>query len=204
MLTSALTTSHLTITMLTITMMDSMDNINTNNSKPFMACLVVKTKTEPTPRQRELGCDAFSYYSNKFNLMKTLLLKDDDVQVLHSTDITFQGPAAKRRKGANAQPIQVQDGGVRQTRLSFEVHPSLLLEENEDFLGVLDDMNCADVSDYETEDDETEEEEEEEDEEESDDKDSGGTAVDEEKDGGEDDDYDCKKIGLALRSLFFG
>ena len=172
----------------------SVDTSNTNNSKPFMA----KTKTEPTPRQRELGCDAFSYYSNKFNLMKTLLLKDDGVEVLHSADITFQGPAAKRRKGANAQPIQVQDGGVRQTRLSFEVHPSLLLDENEDFLGVLDEMNCADVSD-----DETEEEDEE-----SDDKDSGGAAADEEEEEKEekddDNDYDCKKIRLALRSLFFG
>jgi hypothetical protein len=176
-----------------------MDTSTNTNTKPPVAGLVVKTKFEPTPRQRELGCDAFSYYSNKFNLMKTLLLKDDDVQVLHSTDITFQGPAAKRRKGANAQPIQVQDGGVRQTRLSFEIHPSLLLDENEDFLGVLDEMNCADVSDDETE--------EEEDEEESDDKDSGGTAADEEtkkKDGDDDDDDECKKIRLALRSLLLG
>jgi hypothetical protein len=109
---------------------DSSSMDATTNTKPSAACLLVKTKTESTPRQRELGCDAFSYYSNKFNRMKTLQLKDDDVEVLHSAGITFQGPAAKRRKGANAQLIQV--GGVRQTRLSFEVHASLIFDE--DFL----------------------------------------------------------------------
>jgi len=37
-----------------------------------------KVEPDPTHGQRELGSDAFSYYSNKFNLMKTLLMKDDD------------------------------------------------------------------------------------------------------------------------------
>ena len=50
--------------------------------------------------------------------MKTLLLKDDDVQVLQSNGILFQGPATKRRKGSKAQPIpMIQDGGVRQKDL---------------------------------------------------------------------------------------
>jgi hypothetical protein len=118
--------------------------------KPSAACLLVKTKTESTPRQRELGCDAFSYYSNKFNRMKTLQLKDDDVEVLHSAGITFQGPAAKRRKGANAQLIQV--GGVRQTRLSFEVHASLIFDE--DFLTSVHRLRHHHVSDDEAEEDE--------------------------------------------------
>ena len=43
--------------------------------------LTVRTKFEPSPQQRQLGYDTFSYYSNKFNRMKTLLLKDDDVEV---------------------------------------------------------------------------------------------------------------------------
>jgi hypothetical protein len=45
-----------------------------------VADITVKTKFEPDPThgQRELGSDAFSYYSNKFNLMKSLLMKDDD------------------------------------------------------------------------------------------------------------------------------
>jgi hypothetical protein len=177
----------------------------TTSTKPSAACLVVKVKTEPTPRQRELGCDAFSYYSNKFNLMKTLLLKGDDVEVLHSAGITFQGPAAKRRKGSNSQPIQVQDGGVRQTRISFEVHPDMIFDDFENFRGMVDQMTCVDVSD-----DDTEEEEEEED---SDDKDSGGATTDEEgkdKKKKDDDDYDdddendSRETLIALRNLLLG
>ena len=123
---------------------------------PSKAFYLVKTKTEPTPEQRELGCDAFSYYSNKSNLMKTLLLKDDDVEVLHTAGITFQGPAAKRRKGASAQPIQDGDGGgVRHTRISYEVHPCLLFEDDDaflkDFLGMLDEMRCVRISEEEEE-----------------------------------------------------
>ena len=77
--------------------------------------------------------------------MKTLLLKDDDVEVLHSAGITFQGSAAtvKRRK--------VQDSGVRQTRLSFEVHPSLLLDEDLPW-SLVGGMSCVDISDDESDD----------------------------------------------------
>ena len=106
--------------------------------------VIMKTKTEPTPQQQELGCDAFSYYSNKFNLMKTLLLKDDDVDVLRTAGTTSQGqgPAVKRRK--------IQDRGVRKTRISFEAHPSLLFDE--DFFDMVDQMRCVNVSDDESED----------------------------------------------------
>ena len=110
------------------------------------AIVIVKTKPEPTPQQQELGCDAFSYYSNKFNLMKTLLLKDDDVDILHTAGTTPQAqgqrPAAKRRR--------IQDRGVRKTRISFEAHPSLLFDE--DFFDMVDQMRCVNVSDDESED----------------------------------------------------
>ena len=127
---------------------------NDNGHEGLIDCpvkgITVKTKFEPTHSQRELGSDAFSYYSNKFNLMKTLLLKDDDVQVLQSTDITSQGPATKRRKGSKAQPIpMIQDGGVRQTRLAFEVHPSLLIDD--DIIRMLEQVDCAGISDDEEE-----------------------------------------------------
>ncbi|KAL7458240.1 hypothetical protein ACHAWC_009810 [Mediolabrus comicus] len=122
----------------------SEEGTTTTTTSPSKATFfTVRTKFEPSPQQRQLGYDAFSYYSNKFNRMKTLLLKDDDVEVLHSAGITFQGSAAtvKRRK--------VQDSGVRQTRLSFEVHPSLLLDE--DFLGSLvGGTSCVDISDDES------------------------------------------------------
>ena len=124
---------------------DSEEGTTTPPSKATFV-FTVRTKFEPSPQQTQLGYDAFSYYSNKFNRMKTLLLKDDDVEVLHSAGITFRGSAetGKRRK--------VQDSGVRQTRLSFEVHPSLLLDE--DFLGSLvGGMSCVDISDDESDDD---------------------------------------------------
>jgi hypothetical protein len=123
-----------------------------------VADITVKTKFEPDPThgQRELGSDAFSYYSNKLNLMKTLLMKDDDdIQVLPIAGITSQGPlATKRRKGSNAQPVPIQDGGVRQKRLSFEAHPSLIIYD--DIIRMLEQMDCAKISD------DAEEEEEEE------------------------------------------
>jgi hypothetical protein len=123
------------------------EDASTPPSPSSNSSFIVATKMEPTPIQRVLGCDAFSYYSNKFNLMKTLLLQDDNVEVLPSAGITFQGPAAKRRKGTSAQPIQ--DGGFRQTRISFEVHPSLLLDD--DFLDMLGEMPYVNISDDESE-----------------------------------------------------
>ncbi len=81
--------------------------------------------------------------------MKILLMKEDDVQVLQSAGITFQGPATKRRKGSNAQPVQVQDGGTRQTRLAFEAHPRLLIYD--DIIRMFEQTNCADISDDEDE-----------------------------------------------------
>lgn len=108
-------------------------NTSTSNRRP-VAGITVKTKFEPEPHgQRELGSDAFSYYSNMFNLMKTLLMKEDDAQVLHIAGNASQGqgpPATKRRKGSNAQPVQIRDGVVRRTRLSFEAHPSLIIYDD--------------------------------------------------------------------------
>jgi hypothetical protein len=107
---------------------------NTSSSRRPVAGITVKTKFEPEPHgQRELGSDAFSYYSNMFNLMKTLLMKEDDAQVLHIAGTASQGqrpPATKRRKGSNAQPVQIRDGVVRRTRLSFEAHPSLIIYDD--------------------------------------------------------------------------
>ena len=62
--------------------------------------------------------------------MKALLLKDDDVEIIHShsSSITTQEPAAKRQK--YSKPHTIQDGGVRQTRISFEIHPSLILYDD--------------------------------------------------------------------------
>jgi hypothetical protein len=122
-----------------------------DTKKTTVTCQLVKTKFEPTPRQKVATTDAFSYYSNKFNRMRTLLLQDDDVEVLHSAGITLQGPAAKRRKGTNSQPIH--DGGLRQTRISFEVHPSLLLYD--DLLRMFDQMDIANISDDEADDEES-------------------------------------------------
>ena len=114
----------------------------------------VKTKFQPTESQRVMGSDAFSYYSNKFNLEKARQFKQDDVEVMQTSRITShgQGPVTKRRRGSNAQPIQVQTdggGGFRQTRISYEAHPSLFMYD--EILCMLEQMDCTGVSDDEDE-----------------------------------------------------
>ena len=47
-------------------------------------------------------------------------------------------PASKRRRGSNSQPItikQKESGTPRKTRLSWELHPSLLLHDLYDEVG---------------------------------------------------------------------
>ena len=114
--------------------------------------ITVKTKFEPTVSQRVIGSDTFSYYSNKLNLTRALHFEEHDEQVIQSTSImTSQGPVAKRRKGSSAHPVLVQDGGIRQTRISFEAHPSLLIYD--DIISMIERMycDCADISDDEEE-----------------------------------------------------
>ena len=97
----------------------------TTSPSPSKAAYHVKTKIEePTPLKRPLECND-SYYSDKY-MTTHFFLKDVNVQVLNSADIGFL---------PNARPIQVQDKEVRQVRLLNEVHPSLLLEEDDDVLG---------------------------------------------------------------------
>ena len=92
--------------------------------------------------------DAFSYYSSDLIRLKTLLLSDDDdyndddlsattavnnalrsagLNTLRSNNNQVNDDASsKRRRGNNSQPIEQQQ---RKTRLSWELHPSLLLHE---------------------------------------------------------------------------
>ena len=114
----------------------------------------VKTKFQPTESQRVIGSDAFSYYSNKFNLEKARQFKQDDVEVIQTSRITSQGQGAvtKRRRGSKVQPIQVQangGGGIRQTRISYEAHPSLFMYD--EIIRMVEQMDCAGVSDDEDE-----------------------------------------------------
>ncbi len=100
--------------------------------------------------------DAFSRYSNDLLRFKSLLLlskdqeendddDDDDLDALatinralsrmvsmSNLDRLNQGngnvaDASKRRRGNNSRPIQ--QGNVRKTRLSWELHPSLILHD---------------------------------------------------------------------------
>ena len=112
-----------------------------------VAGITVKTKFEPTESQRVIGSDTFSYYSNKLNLTKALRFQEYDEQVIQSTSIiTSQGPV---------KPVQVQDRGIRQTRISYEAHPSLLIYD--DILSMLERMDCADISDDDDEEESSEE-----------------------------------------------
>lgn len=94
---------------------------------------------------KKLEYDAFSHYSNDFVRMKHLLLKDGDetfdMTALHeavhglgtAANIVANdqqdlndgtSPTKRRRMNHASRPIKVEE---RKTRVSFEVHPSLMM-----------------------------------------------------------------------------
>ena len=87
--------------------------------------------------------DAFQYYSSDLLRLKTILLSDDEdddelnalaavndaLRSAGLSDIAAKD-ASKRRRGNSSQPIKQEDAGTpRKTRLSWELHPSLLLHD---------------------------------------------------------------------------
>jgi hypothetical protein len=124
--------------------------------------------------------DAFTKYSSNLIRMKELLFLEDDSNEDDEEDLNYLAPlndalrhfnisinqnnnnnngvdASKRRRGNDSRPIP-QQGFLdieRKTRLSFELHPSLLLHD----LMYHDVDFSARISDDEDEDDETEAEE---------------------------------------------
>src|SRR5210317_1053601 len=115
--------------------------------------------------------DAFSYYSSDLIRLKTLLLSDDDdhddddlsamtavnnalrsagLNTLRSNNNQVNDDASsKRRRGNNSLPIEQQQ--QRKTRLSWELHPSLLLHELYDLPGEDVQIIPDDESDHEDE-----------------------------------------------------
>ena len=104
--------------------------------------------------------DAFLYYSSDLIRLKTLLFsseeEDDDDELsavaavndaLRSAGLTAlmsnpvnknkDASSCKRQRGNNSRPIKQQDSGhaKRKTRLSWELHPNLLLHELYDLPG---------------------------------------------------------------------
>ena len=93
--------------------------------------------------------DAFEYYSSDLLRFKALLLSSDEEEddelndlaavndILRSAGLSsitsnhVNKDDPKRRRGNNSQPIkeQKETGTSRKTRLSWEVHPSLILPE---------------------------------------------------------------------------
>ncbi len=115
--------------------------------------------------------DAFQYYSNDLLRLKTLLLSSDGdgdelnalaavKDALRSAGLSLSNLSAscadkdssKRRRGNNSEPITIElkeSGTPRKTRLSWEVHPSLLLHDLYDEFG--EDIHVESVSDGEEE-----------------------------------------------------
>ena len=108
--------------------------------------------------------DAFQFYSSDLQRLKTLILgsdeDDDELNALAAVNDVLRRnglsgitasraseveDASKRRRGNNSQAIKQQQndsGTPRKTRLSWEVHPSLLLQDDlydEDIHSVSDD-----------------------------------------------------------------
>ena len=92
--------------------------------------------------------DAFAKYSSNLVRMKALLLLDEDENDDENLDYlgslndalrhasagdhdarSNHGNAPKRRKGKDSYPIKQQGVLQRKTRLSFEIHPNLLLND---------------------------------------------------------------------------
>ena len=91
-----------------------------------------KRTNMPSSQPPNGSFDAFAYYSNDLFRMKALLLKEDD-EILMSKSPNANGnnsgtSVLKRRRGNYSQLIQ-DNATCRKTRLSFEVHPSLLLDD---------------------------------------------------------------------------
>lgn len=81
--------------------------------------------SNPPDQQQQRPTDAFSRYSNNIVRMKTLLLMDDgddDVNL----ESYFSTTVLRARFGATIN-AQGNASTERKTRLSFEVHPTLLL-----------------------------------------------------------------------------
>ena len=103
-------------------------------------------------QQEETKFDAFQHYSSDLLRFQTLLLSpdhdDDELSALAAvndifrraglSDITAKNSAgkddftSKRRRGNNSESIKQNEAGTqpqRKTRLSWEVHPDLLLQD---------------------------------------------------------------------------
>ena len=130
--------------------------------------------------------DAFSYYSSDLIRLKTLLLSgegggsnddDDDLSAMTAVNnalrsaglntlrssnnqVNDDDAASKRRRGNNSLPIeqqqQQQQQQQRKTRLSWELHPSLLLHELYDWPG--EDVDVQIIPDDESEEQKNEQE----------------------------------------------
>ena len=116
------------------------------SSQPFD---LAASGSETQPLQQHQ--DAFARYSNDVFRMKELLLfpqesADDDLDAVAKIneafrDVGLSGPLIntsrnrgatppKRRKANSTKPVAVdQQGSVRKTRLSYEIHPNLLLHD---------------------------------------------------------------------------
>ena len=111
------------------------------------ASTTLNSKTSKSKLQETTKVDMFSYYSNDARRMRKLMLKEDedfDMAPLRASILGTEAPknivadnqdeyddifnceihAKKRRRSGNSRPVNVQE---RKTRLSFEIHPSLML-----------------------------------------------------------------------------
>ena len=126
------------------------DGVYPQSSQPFdhlAASGSEESETQPLQQHQ----DAFSRYSNDVFRMKELLLfpeesADDDLDAVAKIneafrDVGLSGPLIntsrnrgatppKRRKGDSTKPVAVgHQDSVRKTRLSYEIHPNLLMRD---------------------------------------------------------------------------
>jgi hypothetical protein len=126
----------------------------TASQHPISATSYIKTPMDDNRRTRDVGSptmfvrepghqpqpilkvqDPFLYYSNDQVRMKELLLQDDDSSDDESSPTSL------------SDQEQQTTTSVRKTRISFELHPSLLLEDLMDELLLDDSLNFDDIPD---------------------------------------------------------
>jgi len=108
-------TNHKTTPTIIIYTMSSKSTVYSNKMAPAVIVVQVPTKTHDGGRKGSMKPvnnkqdDPFMYYSNQETRMNAMLLKDSDVPAATATN--------------NNKKV------VRKTRISFEIHPSLLFDD---------------------------------------------------------------------------
>ncbi len=127
---------------------------NCSYSAPSIRQVIGQEQEQEEKEESKSKLDSFQYYSSDLLRLKTLLLnsdrEDDELDSLAAVNNALRNAglsdisansvskdASKRRRGNNSQPIEQEEPRTppRKTRLSWELHPSMILHDLYDQAG---------------------------------------------------------------------